>query len=138
MDEAAHSSAVVDISIDEAVIAQLTCSELRPDLVEAGRGNGWHGFSYPVPAKYAQSRAKLRVGFSNGGPVLENGQRVLPDFTNRFLTDSALFSSVLAKGLWVRRSAKFVRARGRNRRLVRPATRGAGSDRYLIQRPYVE
>lgn len=100
VDEDTASPAMVDVVIDGALEAQVKCNELRPDLVEAKRGTGWHGFSYVLPAKYIQSRASVTVSFSNGGPVLQDGRRSLPDFTARFLTSSALVSAVLAKGLW--------------------------------------
>jgi SAM-dependent methyltransferase len=107
LDESTQSPAVVDISIDGVVVAKVTCCEFRPDLVRAHRGNGWHGFSYPLPPKYIQCRGKLIISFSDGGPVLNNGQRLLTDFTNRFLTSSALFASVMRNGLWCIDSLDF-------------------------------
>ena len=100
LDDNASSPAILDISVDGVVIAKVTCSEFRPDLVTGNRGTGWHGFSYPLPVKYMQSRARLIVSFADGGPVLENGRRFLPGFVGRVLTSSALSSLALGKGLW--------------------------------------
>lgn len=40
----------VDINIDEKRVATITANQFRQDLLNAGIGNGYHGFSYPAPA----------------------------------------------------------------------------------------
>ena len=99
-DEERITPAVVDLAVNGQFLDTIACSEYRPDLVEAGRGCGDHGFTYPLPASYMQSRANVSVRFAGGGPFLHNGERVLPDFTKRFLISEALFSRALSRGLW--------------------------------------
>jgi SAM-dependent methyltransferase len=100
LDEESHSPTAVDIYIGGGILDRIACSEFRPDLVAARGGTGWHGFTYPVPERYMRSRLSVSVKFAEGGSMLENGQRVLPDFTNRFLISAMLHSAVLSKGLW--------------------------------------
>jgi SAM-dependent methyltransferase len=100
LDDSVQSPAMIEVFIDGRVVDSLACSEFRPDLLAAKQGTGWHGFTYPLPITYIRSHGKLLVKFAGGGPVLHGGQRVLPDFTNRFLTSSALHASVLSNGLW--------------------------------------
>jgi SAM-dependent methyltransferase len=100
LDQDGQSPARVDICVDGSVLDTIPCSEFRDDLLAAERGNGSHGFTYPLSPQYIRSRANITVKFTGTGPVLHNGERVLPDFTSRFLTSSALHSSALSKGLW--------------------------------------
>jgi SAM-dependent methyltransferase len=100
LDESSDSPACVDICVNGAVVDTTICSEFRPDLLAANRGNGWHGFTYPLPAHYVRSRANVTVKFAGAGPALHNGQRILPDFTSRVLTSAALRSSVVHDGQW--------------------------------------
>lgn len=100
LDEDNPWPAVVDIWIDGHLVANIPCSEFRPDLLEAHRGNGHHGFSYLLGLEYLQCPGQLVVRFSNSGPILHNGERALPDFTQRFLVDSALIASITGRGLW--------------------------------------
>lgn len=100
LDEEGQSAAQIDIWLEHALLHTVTCSEFRDDLLRAHRGNGWHGFTYPVPARYVRSRANVTARFSGRGPILENGQQILPDFTNRVLTSAVLASSVLSRGQW--------------------------------------
>ncbi|MBZ5618416.1 MAG: class I SAM-dependent methyltransferase [Acidobacteriia bacterium] len=90
-DQNPMSPATVDICINGVVLATIKCSEFRQDLADAQIGNGWHGFSYRLP----QRDGDLTVRFTGGGPVLNNGECVLPGLAYRLL-----ISSVLAKGLW--------------------------------------
>jgi len=90
-DQTPDAPVMVDIYINGVVIATLECSEFRPDLAEARIGDGCHGFRY----RFAQREGDLAVHFAGGGPVLNNGECVLPGLTYRLLV-----SSVLAKGLW--------------------------------------
>lgn len=39
----------VDIYADNILLATVTADEFRPVLVDAGKGNGYHDFHYPVP-----------------------------------------------------------------------------------------
>jgi SAM-dependent methyltransferase len=86
-----ESSASIEICINGAVIATIECLEYRQDLADAGIGDGRHGFSYHLP----QPDGDLTVRFAGGGPVLNNGECVLPGISYRLLA-----SSVVAKGLW--------------------------------------
>jgi len=83
--------AKVDICVNGVVIATIECSEFRQDLADARIGNGWHGFSY----RLTQRDGDLTVRFAGGGPVLNNGECVLPGPAYELLV-----SGVIAKGLW--------------------------------------
>lgn len=100
LDQGRHSPAEIDICVDGSVVDTVACSEFRSDLLAAKRGNGWHGFTYPLPVRYMRSLSTLIIKFAGNGPLLENGRRILPDFTGRVLTSSALQASVLNNGLW--------------------------------------
>jgi len=49
----------VDISDGEVLLATLSANQFRWDLVDAGIGNGSHGFSYAPPAQLKDGRAHL-------------------------------------------------------------------------------
>jgi len=86
-----ESPASVEICVNAVVVATIKCSEFRQDLADAQIGDGRHGFSYRLPPQ----EGDLTVRFAGGGPVLNNGECVLPGLAYRLLV-----SSVIAKGLW--------------------------------------
>jgi len=94
-EEGADSPATVEICLNGVVVASVLCADFRPDLAAAHIGDGRHGFSYGFPPEYGPLFGIVTVRFAGSGPVLTNGERVVPDLGSRLLS-----SSVLAKGLW--------------------------------------
>jgi reprolysin-like metallo-peptidase family M12B len=68
----------VDIYDGATLIATVPSIQFRPDLVTAGIGNGFHGFSYTVPASLQDGQPhSIRVKFPGTNTDLSNTPRTI-------------------------------------------------------------
>jgi hypothetical protein len=68
----------VDIYLDDLMLASVLADRFRPDLLQAGKGNGGHGFVYPLPAHLlGTAPQQIRVTISGTGVPLRDTPRRL-------------------------------------------------------------
>src|SRR5437867_699139 len=79
-------------------IATVTANIFRQDLANAGIGNGYHGFSLPVPAYLKDNRTHVALGYISGTNIqLNNGNDswyCSPDSTGYQYYYSDVFSTI--------------------------------------------
>jgi alginate O-acetyltransferase complex protein AlgJ len=78
--DAAHPEAVVTVDIyeDQRLIASLAAASFRPDLLEAGKGNGYHAFVYTPAARLADGRPHaITVKINGTASSLSNTPKTL-------------------------------------------------------------
>jgi hypothetical protein len=69
---------IVEIYADGSRLVTLTADILREDLLEAGKGRGFHAFSYPVPPSIIDGRPHtIRVTIAGTQTDLNNTRQVL-------------------------------------------------------------
>jgi hypothetical protein len=60
----------VDVLVDDVYRATIPANQLRPDLVSTGKGDGRHGFVWPIPAALRDGRKhRITVRFSESDPT---------------------------------------------------------------------
>ncbi len=60
----------VDVLVDDVYRATIPANQLRPDLVSTGKGDGRHGFVWPLPAALKDGRKhRITVRFSESDPT---------------------------------------------------------------------
>jgi hypothetical protein len=70
----------VNIYVDDTLLAIVVADRFRPDLMQAGKGNGRHGFIYPLPAHLPGAAPQLiRVTISGTGAPLRDTPKRLPE-----------------------------------------------------------
>src|ERR1044072_516498 len=68
----------VDIFVDEVLQATVTADQFRQDLLNSGRGNGNHGFSFAVPGSLLDGQPhSIRVKFANSSLNLFKTPRMI-------------------------------------------------------------
>ena len=68
----------VDIFDGTSLIAKVPATQYRPDLLSAGIGNGYHGFSLPTPVSLKNNQThSIRVKFSGTNIDLGNTPRTI-------------------------------------------------------------
>lgn len=68
----------VDIFSDEVFLATVLADQFRQDLLNTGKGNGNHGFTFTVPAELLDGQPhSIRVRFANTGISLFNTPRTI-------------------------------------------------------------
>ena len=73
-----NTSINVDIFSDNVFVATVLADTFRQDLLDAGKGNGNHGFSFNVPDKLKDSQPhSIRVRFANSSLSLFNSPRTI-------------------------------------------------------------
>ncbi|MNX34279.1 Methyltransferase domain protein [compost metagenome] len=68
--EAAYEPVSVDIYASEVLLATIVAEEFREDLLQAGIGTGWHGFTYRVP-RFLKNAGHHMVSARIGGQPIE-------------------------------------------------------------------
>lgn len=71
---AANDAVVIEVVAGGQVVSTQTASQFRPDLVAAGKGNGYHGYNFDTPdALKTGSDISVTVRVQNSGYVLNGG-----------------------------------------------------------------
>jgi hypothetical protein len=97
-DDEERQSASVEVLIDGVPLAEIVGTEFRPDLVQAGVGDGHHGFRYVFDGKLTFGvPSVLTVRFARTRAVLAGGERVV---AGEPIGKEELFQDVLAHGQW--------------------------------------
>ena len=65
---------VIELRADDRVIASATADRHRPDLAQAGIGDGRHGFSFEVEASLLDGAASLTLAAADSEQALVGGR----------------------------------------------------------------
>jgi D-alanine transfer protein len=68
----------VDVYVDGFLLATTPADRFRPDLLNAGKGDGKHGFSMPLPEKCRDGKAhSINVSISGTSVILKHSPRTI-------------------------------------------------------------
>jgi hypothetical protein len=80
-----NSPISVDIYSDGNLLATVTANLFRQDLLNAGKGNGFHAFSFPTPASLKDGQPhSILVRFANSNIALGNSPKMINCSTSVF------------------------------------------------------
>jgi hypothetical protein len=70
----------LDVLVDERLVTRVTADVFRQDLLDAGIGQGRHGFFIPIETLQAQPSSLIRVRVTEHGIELNNSGKRLSEF----------------------------------------------------------
>ncbi|HTW83836.1 MAG TPA: class I SAM-dependent methyltransferase [Candidatus Sulfotelmatobacter sp.] len=90
-------SARVRIAVDGQLVGEVRGRDYRPDLADAGLGDGRCGFAFRLPRRLRERPFVVTARFTSTGSLLIGGERLVGGVQ---LAKAELFQSALANGVW--------------------------------------